>query len=234
MRSGFTKARHLPQAMNPPKKSGTSKPIYAFRSFTAGPGSYTAIQDCDVVVGIVGGGGAAGLASEGQECGGGGGGAALKRFPMRRGQTFNYNVGAGGVRSWGNGGDTTLTTPAGLVVVATGGKGALTQLAGVGINGDINRTGGAGGLVGSNGSAGEFGGVGGLGNGSNRTGGGGAAGFNDIFPLFLVGRGAAPGEGMPATGAVYWPGGGSGGGTIADGSDGGPGAIYFIVSAATA
>lgn len=214
------------QSMSLPRKESAGHLLYAASSLTPGAGSFTATTRCEVEAGINGAGGSG---SDLSAAAGDGGGAAYKRFKMSRGQTFSWVVGSGGaapLNSDGStGGDTILTLPNGEVILATGGGGGGGP-PGVGIGGDINRTGGSGGSSGGAGASGEQGGLGSAG-GAGNSGGGGAAGFNDFAPLFRAGSG-----GVGATTTGVDPGGGGGGSTGGGGTSGrgGHGGIYFIVS----
>ena len=152
--------------------------------------------------------GAGGGGHTGGGFGGDGGGAAYKRFRCSPGVLLPYSIGVGGVGGGTPtfGGATSITLPNGAIVMATGGgPGNGSHVGGVGQNGDVNRTGGAGSLT--TGAPGDFGGAGGT-----AGGGGGSAGFGDIgYP-----PGGAGGNGS-ASGNV--PGGGGGNGS-ANGADG--------------
>lgn len=169
-------------------------------------GSITVPEACDALIYLWGGGGAGTPAGSG----GAGAGALFKRVRLARGQTLAYSLGGVGLNSAGGSGipggdgqDSTVTLPSGVVLTA-GGGGGNGGTPGLARGGDVNRRGGY------NGTIAEFGGA----NGSGGSyGGGGAAGFSDLIGNLLVGGAGRPastgGQGVP--GGV--PGGGSGGTT---------------------
>lgn len=162
-------------------------------SYTLGPFDFPVLIDA-FLWGGGGGGNGVGISAG---VGGSGAGAASASFALSAGQTTTCVVAAGGGVA-APGGETTLAKPNGIVVRATGGA-ANAGAPGIGVNGDVNRSGGVGGNTGA-GSSGEFGGTGG-GASSGGGGGGGAAGFSDLgdYPLGhggqYVGRGVVPGGG---------------------------------------
>lgn len=172
--------------------------LLSYRAITtAGSGTITApaLYSTNCEVWLTGAG-----AGDNVTQGGGGGASLYKRMRCSPGQTMAYTVGAA-ASSGGDGGDTTLTMPTGIVLTAGGGKFAGTG--GIATNGDVNRSGGAGGAGGVNGSAGTGGGAGGVFAGGNG-GGGGAAGFSELGDLTGGAGGAAIAQGA-------FPGGGNGG-----------------------
>lgn len=228
MRPGLFGFSATEQGMLVPSKRRLGRILYAGSSLTPGAGSYTATTRCAVEVGLIGAGGSG---SDLSTAAGDGAGASYKRFKMSPGQTFSWDVGSGGAAPSNGGGtaggDTIVTLPNGATIRATGG-GKDGGPPGVGIGGDINRTGGSGGSSGGAGASGEQGGLGSAG-GAGNSGGGGAAGFNDFAPLFRAGSG-----GVGATTTGVDPGGGGGGSTGGGGTSGrgGHGGVYFIVIAA--
>lgn len=180
---------------------------------TSGAGAVLAPENC-VVQSWLWGGGASGVnaSASGLNGSGGGGASALyKRFVLSRGQSFLYDIAAGGaaqpsVNVLGNdGGDSTLTLPSGLVVRAGGGK--ALGAGGIATGGDINRPGAS--VV------------------SNSSAGGDAASFSDIGSLLAGGVGSAFDSGSDG-GA---PGAGSGGSNGAGTGAGGVGRLYYVILA---
>lgn len=191
-----------------------------------------------------GGGGGGGGAIIGQPVTGGGGGGGSGYYReintiLAGGTSITYTVGSGGtggsVNGNGvNGGSTTLTTTAGVIVVAGGLFGQNGQTTGQGGDGEYGG-GGGGFIVGSGGVGttqsgiagsglnggvgGGFGaGTGGIGGFTIGGGGGGGGGSGG-------GKGGTPGQ-TGFSGTVYATGGG-GGGVNAAGGQGGSGALFI-------
>ena len=174
--------------------------------------SYTTPADCTKIYVECVGGGEAGFGSAGSDGGRGGsaGGFVAKFFTVTASTSYTYAIGAGGVSSGGNGGNTTFTV-GGTTIAANGGATSGTapnvDSSGVGANGDINNRGnvgqaaisstggrggdsffalgGAGGGLGVAGSAGDMGSGGGGGGGQfiggPTVGGAGGAGLIRIW-----------------------------------------------------
>ena len=136
--------------------------------------TWTAPEDCTVLIQTIGAGGSGGGISkddtanlEAGACGGSGGGYSRKAVTLTASDTLTFTVGAGGASQnlsdnaadhTGNaGGNTTLTGPSGLSLTANGGSGGQGRRVGSGIitfatqptggtasGGDVNITGQAG------------------------------------------------------------------------------------------
>lgn len=162
-----------------------------------------------IVVEVIGGGsgGQGGTNASTGGYGGGGGGYARKRIAVTPGLVVSGTVGGGGVggATGNNNGGPGVTSSFGAFVSATGGLATTVGnpgLGGVGVNGDVNYTGGAGGsndllISGMGGGAGGVGntsasgtgpaqagttpGGGGGGGGATGTNAGGAGGQGQVF-----------------------------------------------------
>lgn len=124
---------------------------------------FTPDADLDVIVHLVGAGGSGGASAvaNGIATGGGAGGYAKKRVLLKAGVAYTLTNGAGllnnaaaGTQADGKDGGNTSLTGGGLNIIAYGGKGGKTGLAGAAVlggdgggatGGDIHRTGGRGG-----------------------------------------------------------------------------------------
>lgn len=179
--------------------------------------TWTAPYDCEVAIHAFGGSGTGGAAKGGgltaSATGGGAGARCTKRIKLKAGETLTMTPGAGGLPviigsaaavDGNDGGDTTVTGPHGLNMIAGGGKGGkarsyagdqllLGGAGGIATGGDENVTGGRGGNKAAAGSSTYTGCTGGgalplfdqgyrggdilvaIGNG-NSTGGGGVGG----------------------------------------------------------
>jgi hypothetical protein len=214
------------------RMSGRRRPLPKLRRHDiisgAGSGDITAPLDISTIaeLWLWGAGGGAELST--QDWGGAGGGALYKRFACARGARIAYSIGAGGVPG-GDGNASFVTLPDGRVLRAGGGQGSLNAAAagpvpsagGVSFGGDVNRTGGKGGVDKSAGEAPLFGGDGGTPSGS-ASGGGGSAGFRDLGEIALGGNGGSAGNGSGKL-----PGGGGGGG---GNTTGGAGKLVVVFS----
>lgn len=201
---------------------------------TSGTGSVAALVNCIALIYVFGGGGggAAGISATDPFGGGGGGGAGFRRVPLLAGQSLTYSVGAAGAEgaetNAGDGGNSTVTLPSGVVVTAYGGQGGrYTGAGGVGgfaANCDIQRKGGDGGAgtAGSGETATPGGGLGGVASGGGGAGGG--AGFGDLA------TGLTGGDGDTGAGAQNPGGGGRGGSNgAANGTNGAAGKVVIVL-----
>lgn len=160
--------------------------------------SYTTPTGCTgIYVEAVGGGGGGSSATTSVGAGGGGGATAAKFFTVTEATAYAYAIGAGG-SSGAAGGNTTFTVGATTITGGGGaaglGAGAAGGAGGTATNGDINMTGGPGGVFQSNQG------------GSSFFSGGGSSRYN------------VNGTGYAATGY-----GGGGGGGAGSGNAGGAG-----------
>jgi hypothetical protein len=148
--------------------------------------AYTPAPVSPITVYVIGGGGGGGSGddSDGPGGGGGGGGSASKQYTVTVGQTFNYNVGAGGTADV-DGGDTWFNNSTDLL--------------------------GGGGGCGDNASDGDQGGGPGGGTGETSWQTGNPLSTNIGSTTFIGGFGAEGGNSSaPVAGNVGGPGGGSG------------------------
>lgn len=167
------------------------------------------------------GGGGASNNSQGRAGGGGGAFAARMSVPVTPGNSYNVNVGLGGIAGSPNGspgGASSFSGDAGVSVIADGGKGGA-NLAG-GLGGSVASSTGDAGLVFAGGNGGNgfinAGGGGGAGAGTQANGLDGAAGLGVTggaggVGAFQGGSGAKGGDFMGSAGIPNSPGGGGGG-----------------------
>lgn len=195
----------------------------------SGAGSITTPVRCIALIFAWGAG--CGGQGGGSTTAGAGAGALLKRVRMSPGQALAWNIGVGGPGAPDStvnpGGDTKVTLPSGLVLIAGGAQSPTAPGAAVG--GDENRIGGASGGVSQPGASPQFGGLGGASAGV-QAGGGGAAGFSDENPDFIGGQGgAAINIGNAQDGAA--PGGGGGASADVNGGAGANGRVIIVLVA---
>lgn len=145
-------------------------PTIGQQSFTT-PGSFTWVAPAGVTTMsavCIGGGGGGGL-SDNRSGGGGGELSWYNNIPITPGESLTVNVGAGGATGVAtNGGTSSITRGATVLVSAIGGNTAATGVPGIGGKGGVKQGGG-------------FGGAGGLANnGVDPAGGGGAGGYQAV------------------------------------------------------
>jgi hypothetical protein len=196
---------------------------------TAGSGTWTVpagISQISVVcIGGGGGGSASAGTSNASGGGGGGGGLGYALLSVTAGEDLSYVVGAGGAggasgtASGTNGGDSTLSRGATVLVSGLGGTGGqslgdgVTTFAGGSYTGDGGGNGGSGGASNTNQGGGGGGGAGGYtGNGGNGGTTNSGTGSNGI-------GGGGGGGGGQSTGGAYNNGGG-GTGIYGEGANG--------------
>lgn len=171
---------------------------------TSGSGTVTASDSCIALIALWGAGGAGAVNSGfNRGAGGGSGGVVYHHVTLSRNQSLAWSCGAGATGTTDGGvpaagGDTTVTGPSGISLIAGGGQGAQQSSAGI--------TGGVGGVA----RGGRINIVGQDGQSATAGAGGTAPGLVPQFGSDFAGGAGAAG-GTTAAGAI--PGGGSAGNT---------------------
>lgn len=204
--------------------------LLAVHDVGPGAGSISISEDVHAQIFSWGGGGGG---QTGGSRSGAGGAALFKCVRLGRGQRIDYVV-AGIAAAGVAGGDTIVSVPGSVALVARGGA-TLGGAGGLATGGDVNRA-GASGIVadatnnGAGNAASPGGGAGGTGiyspgTGAVSAGGGGAAGFADIGQFLAGGNGGNGGSSGAAGGIAA----GGGSGQSNTGGAGGAGRLVIVL-----